>query len=555
MKAAATDDAAEVARLIAAGAAVDEVTPHDPESLFFEGGRTALMTAAWTGSLAAARALIDAGADLGAVADDGDTVASCAAMSGNIAVVELVLDRGAPWAPPDAKFTPLYHAAARGDVALIERLLARGAAVDEPIWTGTTPLAAAARGGWPAAVEVLLRHGARPDTPDRAGRTPLIEIVSSDLGDVELLMRRDEAALARLREVTRQLVLAGADVRLRDGDGLAALDHAADRYLDLLDVVRLLVEAGAEVGARDATGATPLVRACRKHATLVAAYLLERGADPSVRDADGEAALDHARANDYADLVQLLAEHAGGAPGGGLQPPASSARAIADAAASFTAGRYADALASYRWVPAPLRERVPEIASNMGYCFQQLGDTKEARRHLMLALDRKPELTQAARAACYACWQEEAWEDMLRFAQHAVRGAPKDSYGWQQLAIAHAALEQHAKAVTAGTKAVELDPSNGYATCNLALALSKVGDPAWVPTLARAVALAPELAEVDDVATAMADPAYAAAPRAVAKPGKAKPAKAKPAKAKPAKAKPAKAKPAKAKATPRARKR
>jgi ankyrin repeat protein/Tfp pilus assembly protein PilF len=535
MRAAAKGDVATLRDLLRGGARVDDTTPHEPESMFFEGGQTALMYAARCGHLEAAAVLLDAGASLVAVADDGDTPLASAACSGQIDIVELLLVRGAPWTPPGAKFTPLYHAAAQGDVAMAAMLLDRGAAIDEPIWTGTTPLAAAARAGAPPMVELLLRRGASVDHRDRRGRTALMEIAESDLGDVELLMRRDEAALARLSEVTRLLIEAGADVRARDAAGDAALDLAAGRYNDLLDVVRRLVEAGAEVDGRDAGGRTPLARACALHATLVAAYLLEAGADPDAADASGATPLSLATANRYADLIQLLAECGAStkkargsarARRGGIEPPVGSVAAITRAAAHFGRGEYAAALAAYRWLPAPLRERVPGIASNMGYCLQQAGDQAEAVRHFRLALARDPSLTHAARAACFSCSEQQAWREMLPFAQQAVRGSPRDSYAWQQLAIAHFGLDQHRKAVTAGRKAVAIDPRNAYAACNLALAEHALGDAAWVPTLRRALELAPALADVDDVAKLLADPAYRArAPRRkLARPAREKPA-------------------------------
>ena len=109
---------------------------------------------------------------------------------------------------------------------------------------------------------------------------------------------------------------------------------------------------------------------------------------------------------------------------------------------------------------------------------------------------------------CYVLWQARAWDDMLRVAQLAVRAHRRSSYAWQQLAIAHYQLKHHQKAVTAGRKAIEIDPTNAFAMCSLALAERRLGDPRWVKTMARTLELHRGLALNRDVARALADPAY-----------------------------------------------
>jgi tetratricopeptide (TPR) repeat protein len=110
---------------------------------------------------------------------------------------------------------------------------------------------------------------------------------------------------------------------------------------------------------------------------------------------------------------------------------------------------------------------------------------------------------------CYALWKAKAWDEMLRAAQVAVRADRRSSYAWQQLAIAHYALKDHRKAVTAARKAIELDPKNVYAMCNLALAQRRLGERAWIKTMNRALKLHPGLALHRDVARALAGPAKA----------------------------------------------
>lgn len=230
MRAVHAGDAEAVRSLLADGAEVDARTPPVPGSLFFEGGRTALMMATATGDLPIVQLLLDAGASPVAVADDGETPLTCATRSAE--VVALLLDRGAPPDPVGAKFTPLYQGAARGRLAVCELLLGRGARVDHPIWTGATPLLAAARGGWVAVVERLLSDGAQVDHQDRSGRTATMEAIGADA-------IADADALARTLEVLRALLAKSPDLGLRDRDGDTALATVAAHGRDLFEVAAL----------------------------------------------------------------------------------------------------------------------------------------------------------------------------------------------------------------------------------------------------------------------------------------------------------------------------
>jgi ankyrin repeat protein len=93
-------------------------------------GFTALHGAAFFAQPAAARVLLDAGADVGAVADNAMRVQPLhsAAVRRGSEVPALLLDAGAdPDARQQAGFTALHAAAHNGDEALVDRLLAAGA--------------------------------------------------------------------------------------------------------------------------------------------------------------------------------------------------------------------------------------------------------------------------------------------------------------------------------------------------------------------------------------------------------------------------------------------
>jgi uncharacterized protein len=101
---------------------------------FSEDGFTALHVAAFLGGVDAARALIEAGADVAAVAQNAMQVQPInSAAAGCTEVVVLLLDAGAPVdAQQHGGYTALHEAAINGNVALVEVLLARGADVARP---------------------------------------------------------------------------------------------------------------------------------------------------------------------------------------------------------------------------------------------------------------------------------------------------------------------------------------------------------------------------------------------------------------------------------------
>lgn len=176
--------------LLAAGAPLDG-TPDDRE--------TPLITAASYGDAEVAAALIAAGADLEAVATDdaggvpGGTAVLHAAVFGMTDVLDLLVRAGArvrsieeaaaagdlaEWlgeaADTQALLRALVMAADHQRIAVIDRLVAAGTPVDEEDHVfGRHPLRLAATNGRPASVRSLLAHGADPTGRDRSGRTAL----------------------------------------------------------------------------------------------------------------------------------------------------------------------------------------------------------------------------------------------------------------------------------------------------------------------------------------------------------------------------------------------
>jgi tetratricopeptide (TPR) repeat protein len=358
-------------------------------------------------------------------------------------------------------------------------------------------------------------------------------VVTADLDDVELFMRYDEAATARLCEAARILLDAGADVRIRDEEGFTALDRICARTCDHFALARLLAERGAETRTENGSGTPPIVAAARLHNTMIAALLIDHGAALDERDAAGKTALEHAIENRYDDLVQLLTELTDpAAEPHAIEPPPPTRHIVGPANERFGSRDFAGALALYEQIPASLRTRIPGLAANLGYCHQALGNHREALTLFEQAATRKPDLAHAARAACYSAYSLEDWPAMQRFADRAVAATPSDDYAWQQLGIAAHVQGDHAAAARAYRRALALNPHNESASTNLAALETEATD---------------ERAKKNPAKKNPAKKNPAKKKPAKKKPAKKNPAKKKPAKKKPAKKKPAKKKPAKKK--------
>ena len=169
--AAARDDAAEVARLLAAGANPEARDGH---------GRTALHVAAFTSHAAAARALVAGGAQANALDAQRYDIVTIAAVKNDVAMLRLALALGASarnvTSPYDG--TALIAAAHLGHDEVVRELIRGGAPLDHVNnlgWTAVLEAVILGDGGprHVAVLRALVEAGADPGLPDRQGVTPL----------------------------------------------------------------------------------------------------------------------------------------------------------------------------------------------------------------------------------------------------------------------------------------------------------------------------------------------------------------------------------------------
>ncbi len=312
------NDAAEVKRLLAAGARVGEANAY---------GVTPMQLAAETGNTAILQLLLAAGADVESPNAEGQTALMSVARTGNVEAALLLIRRGANVNVVE-KFggqTALMWAAARRQPAMVKLLASKGADVNARAIVrnferhitveqryknthtgGLTPLLYAVRENCRDCVEALLQQHANILLPDPDGIAPLTLAMMNHNWDI-----------------ARRLVEAGADVNQWDIYGQAPLHVAIENaYVsrcgvtnpgsdrtpngtDGKELVKMLVERGADPNQQmffrapkeagqvsaSARGTTPFHRACAANDIELIRYLLAHGAEINLHTAAGESAM------------------------------------------------------------------------------------------------------------------------------------------------------------------------------------------------------------------------------------------------------------------------
>jgi cytohesin len=190
----------------------------------------------------------------------------------------------------DSRGSTLLHNAAMASYRPgVELLLARGARVDIMDQYGDTPLHSAAERGDQDVVELLLTHKVDVNTKNKRGETPL-QIAAGG-----------HFTTNGYKNVTQLFLEKGANVTLKDNDGMTALHKAA--LFKNEDVVEWLLTNNVEVDARSKYGVTPLHLARTKG---IAAMLLAHKADITLVNNDGWTCLHYAVSSGERDLLTFL---------------------------------------------------------------------------------------------------------------------------------------------------------------------------------------------------------------------------------------------------------
>jgi len=181
--------------------------------------------------------------------------------------------------PKQKQVQNIHEAAAAGDSDAVERFLAEGVDVNVRGEMGLTPLHVAARNGHAGVVELLLERGADLEATDKGHMTALYW-----------------AATCGSLETVKMLVAKGANVNAKNKHGATPLAAVAMGRGECLEVALFLLDKGADISVRHSDGSTILHKAVLNGEPDVLRLLIENGADPAVKDKDGKTALDRARA-------------------------------------------------------------------------------------------------------------------------------------------------------------------------------------------------------------------------------------------------------------------
>ncbi|MEZ5828176.1 MAG: quinoprotein dehydrogenase-associated putative ABC transporter substrate-binding protein [Hyphomicrobiales bacterium] len=217
--------------------------------------------------------------------------------------IKYLLSKGADVNKPDLQgWTPLTSAARQRHDQTIALLIELGADPNKADENGLTPLAAALMRDHVPSIKTLVEHGAKLDVPGQQGYRPLA---------LALAEKKFEAAKA--------LMDTGADVSVASGEEkltplmiIAAQTGPAEGSIFLpgstrpTDIAKVLVEHGADINAQAANGMTALMIAATNNSAPMIGLLMDAGADPAIKNAQGKTAEDVANLNGNQEAAQAI---------------------------------------------------------------------------------------------------------------------------------------------------------------------------------------------------------------------------------------------------------
>ena len=185
---------------------------------------------------------------------------------------------------PNRPTVTLYLAVQRGDLDQLGRHIHWGSDINAMMPNGQFPLQTAAEKGRIIMVKELLKHGAEIDRRTAAGDSAI-----------------DLAVLNGRTQLAELLLARGAAL-----DPSALLLKAAGAGVTDRDTIRFLIQQGADPEQRNADGDTALLIAIQQDNHRLASHLVNQGADVNVQTAEGVSALALAQQIRAPELISLL---------------------------------------------------------------------------------------------------------------------------------------------------------------------------------------------------------------------------------------------------------
>ncbi len=285
-----------------------------------KGGYTPLSPVTWGKNpvaVAIAALLIDAGADMYAETNWGESPVVEAVEYNKVELVELFIDKGMdPNRPDSGGWKPLHWAAYKGSKEVMQLLLSKGADVNCKDKDGITPIQLAINHSGSVRTEVvrlLASHGAEIPSIHLVAYLGDIEKVKALInGGADINARWSRfgtplrtAAAGDQKDVAELLIANGADVSIKDGNGRTPLFWAVQNGRS--NMVEMLLAHGADVNGRNRGGNdTALWMACAQGNFEMAEFLLAKGADIQAENDGGWTPLHVATYTGRTKVVELL---------------------------------------------------------------------------------------------------------------------------------------------------------------------------------------------------------------------------------------------------------
>ena len=264
--------------------------------------------------------------DLNAVTDKGHTPLALAVLQACLQAVEVLLEvKANPDICNSVGWSTLHMVAEQDACYMIRLLCVAGANTEIQTKLGNTPLCIAAMHGRNDAAAELLKQNANPNARNEFGWSAIHysaaanaskmvrqigQVNGADLdlktneGNTALLLAASQGAKGAIKV----LVKAGADLNVKGPAEWSALHFAVDQ--DDLEVIGILCDDGADVNAMCKEHKTPLMLAVMKVWGKAVRVLLDKCADPNLRDLHGWSALHMAaESNDTVEILQLLIDN------------------------------------------------------------------------------------------------------------------------------------------------------------------------------------------------------------------------------------------------------
>ena len=175
---------------------------------------------------------------------------------------------------------PLHYAAKNEDKEEVERLLEKGAGVNDRNYNGRTALHLVSRIGLPDMVSFLIEKRAKVNAKSEGGFTPL-----HGVGNVE---------------TARILLDNGAKITAKNNSGRIPLYYAMSS--EETELALFLINRGGAKGNEDKM----LLFSVWENKEDVAKLLFEKGANPYVKDSDGDSTMSIAKERNYEELIKLF---------------------------------------------------------------------------------------------------------------------------------------------------------------------------------------------------------------------------------------------------------